>query len=274
LEIRKYQLHARQGHLIEAGLKPSRVVGLGTEFESLRDYLVDDEYRRINWGATARHGRPISNQYEVDKSQNILLVLDIGRMMSKEVNSLTKLDHAINASLLLGYVGVNQDDKIGLMAFADGVKLYMPPRKGQPQLQKILANLYNLQPELVESDFGAACQYIRFKNTKRSLICIFTDLIDEETSRDLITYVSLLTQNHLVVCITLLDSLLINQAKKIPNNSLEVYEKGVARSVLRSRRKAISILRNRGVVVINVPPEDLSIAIINKYLQIKSLARL
>jgi uncharacterized protein (DUF58 family) len=272
--IRKYQLLARQGNLIEAGLKPSRVVGLGTDFESLRDYQVDDEYRRINWGATARRGRLVSNQYEVDKSQNILLVLDAGRMMSGEVTGLTKLDHAINASLLLGYIGVNRDDKVGLLAFADRVKLYIPPRKGQPQLQKILAGLYNLQPEVVESDYRATCGYIGLKNRKRSLVCVFTDLIDEAASRQLITCLSALARNHLVMCITLLDSSLVRQARKIPANSLEVYEKGVALAVLRNRRKAISLLRSAGAAVVSAPPEGLSVSVINKYLEIKSLARL
>lgn len=274
MEIRKYQLLARQGHLIEAGLKPSRLVGLGTDFESLRDYQVDDEYRRINWGATARRGRLVSNKYEVDKSQNILLVLDAGRMMSGDVKSITKLDHAINASLLLGYIGVSQGDKVGLMAFGDEVKLYIPPSKGHPQLQKILASLYNLQPEVVESDYRTACQHIGLKNRKRSLICIFTELIDEEVSRELITSISALTKTHLVMCISLIDSSLVSRARKVPSDSLEVYEKGVARGVLRSRRKAISILRNRGVMVVSVPPEALTVATINKYLEIKSLARL
>ncbi|MCL6477258.1 MAG: DUF58 domain-containing protein [Peptococcaceae bacterium] len=274
LEIRKYQLAARKGHLIESGLKPSRVVGLGTDFESLRDYQVDDEYRRINWGATARRGRLVSNQYEVDKSQNIILALDAGRMMSGEVNNLSKLDHAINASLLLGYVGVNRDDKVGLLAFAQRVKLYIPPRKGQPQLQKILAGLYNLQPEVMESDYRAACRYISLEVRKRSLICIFTDLIDEEASNELITYVSSLAKNHLVMCITMLDSSLVSQARKVPAESREVYEMGVARAVLRHREKAISMLKNRGVVAVSAPPEELSISTINKYLEIKSLARL
>jgi len=274
MEIRKYRIMVQKGHLLETGLKPSRVVGLGTDFESLRDYQVDDEYRRINWGATARRGRLTSNQYEVDKSQNILLVLDAGRMMTGEVRGLTKLDHAINASLLLGYVGVSRDDKVGLAAFAGEVKLFIPPGKGQPQLQKILASLYNLQPDVVESDYAAACRYIGTKNRKRSLICIFTDLLDEESSRRLISYVSTLTLNHLVVCITLVDSLLTQKARQVPSNSQEVYEKGVAQAVLRQRDKAITLLKNRGVVVVNVPPEELSVATINKYLEIKSLSRL
>ena len=195
-------------------------------------------------------------------------------MMSGAGQKLTKLDHAINASLLLGYVGVNRDDKVGLLAFTDRVKLYLPPRRGQPQLQKILAALYNLQPEVVESDYRAACQYISLKNRKRSLVCIFTDLIDEAASHELITYVASLTKIHLVMCVVMLDSSLAGQAAKIPTDSQAVYEKGVALAVLRHREKAISILKNRGVVVVSVPPEELSISTINKYLEIKSLSKL
>lgn len=274
LEIRKYQLLTQQGHLLEAGLKVSKIAGLGTDFESLRDYQVDDEYRRINWGATARRGRITSNQYEVDKSQNILLVLDAGRLMSGEVAGLTKLDYAVNASLLLGYVGASRDDKVGIAAFAEQVKLYIPPQKGKAQLRKILAGLYNLHAEVVESDYRAVCQYIRFKNRKRSLICIFTDLIDEDASNELLSYVSILAKNHLVMCITLLDSRLVGQAKEIPADSASVYEKGIALAVLKNRERAISRLKNKGVIVVSVPPEELSVAVINKYLEIKSRVRL
>jgi uncharacterized protein (DUF58 family) len=272
-EIRKYQILTRRAHLIESGLKPTRAAGLGTDFESLRDYQVDDTYRRINWGASARRGRLTVNQYEVDRSQNILLVMDTGRMMSGGGNP-TRLDHAINAALLLGYVGVSYDDKVGLLAFADDVRLYLPPRKGQPQLQKILSALYNLQPDIVESDYRAACRYIGFKNRKRSLICFFSDLIDEEASSRLITHVSSLTGNHLVMCITMLDRSLAGQAKALPSESREVYEKGVAHTVQRSRERAISSLKSRGVVVVDVPPEELSLSTINRYLEIKTSARL
>lgn len=194
--------------------------------------------------------------------------------MSGKGTRLSKLDHAINTSLLLGYVGVNYDDNVGMVAFADEVKFYLPPRKGQPQLQKILAGLYNLQPEMVESDYQAACQYISFKNRKRSLICFFTDLIDEESSHRLITYLSSLTRKHVVMCITLLDIDIVNQAKKMPDDSQEMYQKSVAQSVLRNREEAISILKSRGVMVVDVPPEELSLATINKYLEIKSQAKL
>ncbi|HBS58605.1 MAG TPA: DUF58 domain-containing protein [Firmicutes bacterium] len=273
-EIRKYELFARRGHLLEVGIKPSRVVGLGTDFDSIRDYQVDDEFRRINWGATARRGRMASNRYEVDKSQNILLVLDAGRMMSGEVAGLTKLDHAINAALLLGYVGVNRDDKVGLVAFAGQVKFYLPPGRGRPQLQKLLSGLCNIQPEVVESDYQAASRYIAFKQRKRSLICVFTDLIDGEASRELITYIAALAKNHLVMCISLLETSLVEQAGRVPSNSQEVYEIGVARTVLCSRAKAVALLKNRGVVVVSTSPAQLSITLINKYLEIKSRARL
>ncbi|EEG77968.1 DUF58 domain-containing protein [Dethiobacter alkaliphilus] len=273
-EIRKYQILTQRSHLVEAGLKRSRATGLGTDFESLRDYQIDDTYRRINWGATARRGRLTVNQYTVDRSQNILLVLDAGRLMSGTITTLSKLDHAVNTSLLLGYVGVTHDDNVGMISFADEVKTYLPPRKGQPQLQKILAGLYNLQPQIVESDYQAVCRYIGFRNRKRSLICFFTDLIDDESSRRLITHLSSLTGKHLVLCITMLDQQIVKQAEKTPEDSLELYQKAVAQTVLRNRREAISILKSNGVVVVDVPPDELSVATINKYLELKSQSRL
>lgn len=274
MEIKKYQLLSRHSQLLEAGLNRTRLAGAGTEFESIRDYQVDDEYKRINWSATGRRGRLTTNQYQLDKSQNILLVVDTGRMMAGEVKGLTKLDHAINASLLLGYVAVEKDDNVGLIAFNREVQSYLPPRRGNPQLQKVLAGLYNLQPQIVESDYATLCQYIATKNRKRSLICIFTDLVDEEASKQLITYVSTLTSKHLVVCVTLADSLIVGKAKQLPSDSQGVYEKGVAQGLLAQRAQAVALMKNHGVVVVDVPPEDLSLAVINKYLELKSQLRL
>nr|WP_173812751.1 DUF58 domain-containing protein [Dendrosporobacter quercicolus]NSL48064.1 DUF58 domain-containing protein [Dendrosporobacter quercicolus DSM 1736]SDM62129.1 Uncharacterized conserved protein, DUF58 family, contains vWF domain [Dendrosporobacter quercicolus] len=272
-EISNYQL-GRQGNFMGSGVKVSRLAGLGTDFESLRDYRTDDEFRRINWGATARRGRLISNQYEVDRSQQILLVLDAGRLLSGEFDQVTMLDHAINASLLLGYVGITRDDKVGLLTFSDKVKLYLPPGKGQPQLQKILAKLYQLQPELVESDYQAVCQYIGTKNRKRSLVCFFTDLIDEEASKGLIECISILSKHHLVLCITLQDAGIVGKAGICPVNSQEVYEKGIAIEVLRNREKSAALLKQRGVTVLNVTPGELSVNLVNKYLEMKSQLKL
>lgn len=274
IDLRHQSLQAQKGFVLEKGVKPSLQKGPGIDFAGLRDYVPDDEYRRVNWPASARRGKLVTNEYQDEKSQNILLVLDSGRMMTAHVHRLSKFDLAINACLLLGYVGVTKDDKVGLMIFDNRVRLFLPPRKGKGQLQRILAGMYNIQPDVVEADFRAACHYIMEQNKKRSLVCIFTDLVDHEASKQLINYVSVLTKRHLVVCITLIDAELIHTAQRIPKNSQELYEKAVAEGVLRDRERAIALLNNLGVNVINVPAESLSVAVVNHYLALKSRGRL
>src|SRR4051794_11044498 len=156
LDIRKYDLLARRGRLQEAGLRASRRFGTGTEFESLREYQPDDDYRRINWKATARRGRPITAEFETERSQNVLAVLDAGRLMATEVGGLTKLDLALNTSLLLAYVASLRGDRVGLLAFSDRVLAYLPPRRGRRAFLAMLATLYNLRAEPVEPDFDRA----------------------------------------------------------------------------------------------------------------------
>ncbi len=273
-DVRRHSLKVQQGCLRETGIRPALVRGLGTDFEGLRDYVPDDEYRRVNWTASARRGKLVVNEYQDEKSQNILLVLDSGRMMTAGADRLSKFDTAVNAALLLGYVGVTRDDKVGLAVFDSRVRLFLPPKKGKGQLQRITASLYNIEPEVVEPDYHGACHYLLEKNRKRSLICIFTDLVDSEASRQLVNYVSVLAHRHLVVCITLIDSEVVKTARCLPDSSQELYEKAVAEGVLRQREKAIATLRNMGVAVVNVPPEELSVAVINKYLEFKARGRI
>ncbi|PKM79807.1 MAG: DUF58 domain-containing protein [Firmicutes bacterium HGW-Firmicutes-14] len=273
-DIRRHALRAQKGYLQEGGIKPATVKGLGTDFEGLRDYVPDDEYRRVNWTASARRGKLVSNEYQDEKSQNILVVLDSGRMMTARVDKLSKFDLAVNAGLLLGYVGITKDDRVGLAVFDDRVGLFMPPKKGRVQLQKIVSFLYNIQPRVVESDYRRASSYLMEYVNKRSLICVFTDLVDSEASKQLINYVSVLAKRHLVVCITLIDTKVVRTSRVIPESSRELYEKAVAEGVLRERERATAILRNLGVVVVNVPPEELSVATINQYLELKARGRI
>ena len=140
----------------QMGLRAMRLRGRGTEFESLRDYQPDDELRWVDWKASARRGNLVAREYDIERSQQILLVLDMGRPMASHLDYMTKLDHAINASVLLTYVSAQADDRVGLMAFADEVVTFMPPGKGRGQLPLVLEQLYPLQPRQVESDYRGA----------------------------------------------------------------------------------------------------------------------
>ena len=182
LELRKYDLLARKGLLHELGLRPARVYGPGGEFERLRDYTPDDEFRRISWKATARRGKLIAADFETERSQHVLCAIDCGRLMAPPVGDLMRLDYAVNTALMLSYVAGLRGDQVGMLAFADSVRAYVAPRRGKPQFQLLLETLYNLQPEPVESDHGEALSYLARRQRRRTLIVLFTDLATPEAA--------------------------------------------------------------------------------------------
>jgi uncharacterized protein (DUF58 family) len=274
LEIRKYDLLARRGRLQEAGLRASRRFGTGTEFESLREYQPDDDYRRINWKATARRGRPMTAEFETERSQNVLAVLDAGRLMATEVGGLTKLDHALNTSLLLAYVAGLRGDRVGLLAFSDRVLAYLPPRRGRRAFLSMLAALYNLAAEPVEPDFDRAFQFLATRQMRRSLLVLFTDLTDRDVSSALVQHLSRLARQHLAVCVTLSDPAVLAAASATPSTTAAVYERVVAARLLEERAEVLGALRQRGAITLDVPADRLTVAVVNKYLELKARTRL
>ncbi len=274
LEIRKYDLLARRGRLLEAGLRPSRRFGSGTEFESLREYQPDDDYRRINWKATARRGRPMTTEFETERSQNVVAVLDTGRLMATEVHGLTKLDRALNTSLLLAYVAALRGDRVGLLAFSDRVTAYVPPRRGRRTFHTMLETLYNLEPDAVEPDFDRAFGFLAGRQLRRSLVVLFTDLADRDTSSGLVAHLARLARQHLVVCVTLGDPVLLDLAHTTPAQTAAVYERVVAARLLEERAEVLAALGHRGAVTLDVAADRLTVAVVNKYLELKARTRI
>ena len=269
LELKKYVILARRGRFAESGLKRSKQYGEGTEFESLRDYLPDDDYRKINWKAAARVGRPITEEYEHERSQNVTIMLDCGRMMTSVIGNMSKLDYTINAALMLGYICSVKGDNVGLIAFSDNVEAYIPPRRGKQQLYGIVEALYDISPKMRQPDYEKAFKFVESKLRKRSLIVVFTDLIDAEISKTLTSYLPMLRPHHLALCITLKDTELAGLADEVPNSIEDVYQKAVAGQLLMEQQGVLNKLRQSGVLVLNVAPEDLSIATVNRYLELK-----
>ena len=269
LELQKYVILARRGRFSETGLKHSKLYGEGTGFESLRDYLPDDDYRRINWKATARTGRPISEEYESERSQNITIMLDCGRMMTSAIRDMSRLDYAINSALMLGYVCCMKGDKIGLVAFSDNVEAYLPPRGGKQQLYRIVEALYDISPKMCQPDYEKAFTLMESKLRRRSLIVVFTDLIDVEISKTLTSYLPLLRPHHLVLCITLKDSELMRLANQMPDTIEDVYQKAVAGQLLLEQQSTLNRLQQSGVLILDTTPENLSVATVNRYLELK-----
>lgn len=270
LDVRKYDLLARKGLLTELGLRNARVFGSGTEFERLRDYTPDDEFRRVNWKATARRNKLIAVEYETERSQHVVCVLDTGRLMRPPIGDIQKLDYAVNAALLASYVATLRGDQVGMLTFADDVGVYLAPHKGRGQFYTMLELLYNVQSQPVEADYARALGYLSIKNKRRSLIIVFSDLATLDAAQPLIAYMARLARHHLPLLVIMNDPNITSIAARQPASSNEVYQRAVAEQLLDERRVILDTLNRAGVLTLDVPADKLSVAVINKYLELKT----
>lgn len=274
LDVRRYDLMLRQNRLQELGLRQARLPGQGTEFERLREYRPDDEYRRIDWKATARRHRPITVEYQTERSQNIMAVLDTGRMMQSPVAEIAKLDYAVNAVLLLGYVATGMGDKVGMMTFADDVGAFLHPRAGRGQFYRMLERLYAVEAAAVEPHYQRALSYLALQQRKRALIVLFTDLSGGASMEALVETVTLLGKRHLPLVVTISDPDVHGAARRRPDSSADVYQRAAAGQLLEERRLVLESLQRAGVATLDVPATQLSLAVINRYLALKQQLRL
>lgn len=274
IAVRSYALLARKGALAEMGIKRMRLAGEGTEFESLRDYLEGDSFRDIDWKATARRGKPIVRSFEVERSQTLVIAIDAGRLMTPLVGPLAKLDRAINAALMLAYLGTERDDLVGLLVFGRDVERYLPPRKGHRQFLAILEALYSIEGKVEEPDYDRALRYLATKLPKRALVAVFTDLQGMEPSHRLLATLSAMAPRHLPLVITQRNRDVERTSRLEPTREPDVFTSAVAESLLADKAAALRLLQARGVLVLDVLPEELTVASVNRYLEIKARGRL
>ena len=283
-ELRRYDLLVRRGLEAQAAGRPVRVAGASTEFERVREYLPDDEFRHINWKATARRGQPLVNQYEAERSQNLVMLLDTGRSMAALADppaedddspaaALTKLDRALNTALLLAYVASQRGDRVALLAYADEVRAFVPPQRGRRALLNMVDALYNLTAEPVEPDHGRAFAFLAQRNLRRSLVVLFTDLADRESSSALAAHVLRAARQHMVVTVTLSDPNLRRPAQRHPTDGRTLYEKMVAQHLLDDRAGVLRTVTARGVLSVDTDAESLSPRLIAAYLELKERGR-
>jgi uncharacterized protein (DUF58 family) len=268
--VEDYDLLMRRATKMRQGVRRTRIRGGGREFASLRDYTPDDEMRVVDWKATARRGKLIARSFEAERSQDILLLIDLGRLMRQEVNHTQKLDHVVNSALMLAHVVSQADDRVGLLTFADEARAWLPPRKGRAQTNDILQALYSARAEIVESDYRAAFRFLSARWRKRSLAVVFTDLSDPESSAMLLAEIAQLARAHLVVCVLISDPLVGERARLSPRAASQVYEKAVAEEVLSDRSNALALLQKRGVLVVDAEPSELSAELVARYLMVKN----
>lgn len=284
-ELRRYDLLVRRGLEAEPVGRPVRRPGQSLEFERVREYLPDDDVRRINWKATARRGEPMVNQFEAERSQNLVVLLDAGRAMAALAEApsgeddaqtgpgLSKLDYALNAGLLLAYVASRRGDRVALLAYADDVRVFVPPARGRRALLSMLQALYNLPAEPVEPDHAQAFAFLARRNLRRSLVVLFTDLADRESSSTLAAHLLRAAQHHLVVCVTLGDPNVRRPATRTPEDGPSLYEKMVAQQLLDDRATVLAQLAAHGVLTVDTEADALNPRLIQTYLDLKRSGR-
>lgn len=274
LDIRRYDLLLRRNRLQEIGLRRARQFGEGTSFERLREYLPDDDFRRIDWKATARRHRPVAIEYQPERSQNLIVVLEAGRMMQTPVEGISKLDFAVNAALMLTYVATGKGDKVGLLSFADEITHFLKPRAGRSHFYRILERLYAIEPVPIEPNYRRALTYLAHVQRKRALIVIFTDFSGGLGVGSLVSHALMLTRRSLPLVVTISDPDVHRIARVSPHSSSEVYQRAAAMTLLQERNLVLERLQRRGVLTLDVPANELSAAVINRYLALKGRVRL
>jgi len=268
--VEQYGALARRDRLVEAGFRKMRLRGMGGDFDSLREYGPDDAFRSIDWKATARRGKLMVAQYDVERSQKILLVLDAGRLMTPRLGPRRKFDYAITGALSVATLASLSDDKVGLLAFAGDIIEHIAPRSGRRHANGLTQRIYVLQPRFEESDYERAFSYLRRRQPKRSLVIVFTDMFDPVASATVLANMSILSERHLVVCVLMNDAAIESAIASEPTTPHDAYRASVAFSLLAERKKSAAILAARGVSTVDVPASDLTVALINAYIEIKS----
>lgn len=267
---RRYELAARLGELASVGVRSIRRTGGGGEFEQLREYVAGDAFRDLDWKSTAKRQRPITRVFEQEKSQIVLLAIDAGRMMATRLGAISKLDHAINAALLLAWVALRKGDRVGLVVFADQVQTFVPPARGPGQYRALLEALFATEAQETSVDFRRLVEFVQVRARKRALMVIFSDLLDETHARPLAKYAAVLRRKHLPLCVTMHDPVAESMADAHVEDTPTAYRRAAAADLLAEREGVKAHLRKNGVRLVEAPPGELAVATVNRYLEVKA----
>jgi uncharacterized protein (DUF58 family) len=272
--VRRYEVLCRRS-LADCGLRTVRMQGGENEFEALRDYRRDDEYRAIDWKATARRQTLIVRQYQQERNQSVFCMLDCGRLMMAENHGLSQLDHALNAVLMLTHAATRAGDQVGLLAFDSRIRAFLPPQGGRRAAQQVVAASYDIHARVVETDFEAACCHLSSRVRKRSLVVLFTDVNDEVSAQSLVRTVRTLGARHLSLCVLFRDEAIDNMAEPrrapgIAAGKANLYQMAAAAEVIGRRDRLVQSLREAGALVLHVAGRRLTPALIDRYLRIKA----
>jgi uncharacterized protein (DUF58 family) len=268
------ELRINKARILEIGLRSAQGLGGGTEFDQLRDYSVDDEFRRVDWSATARVGRPIVRTYRAERNQTVILLLDSGRVMAGRVGGVPRLEHAMDAVMMLTAVATRLGDRCGMVAFDTRVRQVVPPGNRRDQLGRVTEAMYRLEPELAESDYRGAFTETLVRFRRRAMLVILTELTEQAVGEYLLPALPLIVRNHLVVVASVRDPEVAAWAAESPVGAAEAYRKAAAVASLEERRRTTARLRGLGVTVVDAEPGQLAPRLADAYLKVKATGRL
>ncbi len=269
-QLKKFELININKNTLQHGLKKVRRIGHSTEFEQIKDYVLGDDLRTVNWKATAKRNQLMVNQFQDEKSQPVYSIIDKGRIMKMPFNGLSLLDYAINATLVISNVILKKNDKAGMLSFSKKIDNLIVAQRRNSQMQLILESLYNVKTDFFESDFSRLYSNIKQHITQRSLLLIYTNFETLDGLNRQINYLKAIAKNHVLVVIffknTTLDALVNNEA----NTVQDVYDKTIAEKFEFEKRLIVNELKKHGIYSILTTPENLTVNTINTYLKIKS----
>jgi uncharacterized protein (DUF58 family) len=269
LALREFDLLNQKGRLNQIGIRHSRIRGLGSDFESLREYAEGDDFRKIDWKATARKGKLVVRQYEQERNQPVLLCIDSGRHMLSEVDGVRKLDHVLDSVLMLMHAASVAGDFIGLLVYSDTVKRYIPPRKGRNQIGAIIEAVHDLVAEPVESDHAMAYSYLASRWKRRSLLVSFADVGDPVEAKAMTLALSPLSRRHITLLARVADPRLDELVGAQLEEPEDLYRKAAALSFRAERKQAESILTSSGIHSLDAEPQHLAAELVSFYFVVK-----
>ena len=270
IQLKKYQLMAVSDRLFEVGVKKIRRIGHSMEFEQIKEYVLGDDYRTVNWKATARKRQLMVNHYVDEKSQQVYSILDMGRTMKMPFDKMSLLDYAINSSLVISNIALLKQDKAGIIAFNNRVTSVLPAERNPLQMKKIVELLYSHQTEFLEADYERLAAVVKSKIKQRSLLLFYTNFETANSLKRQMKYFKSLASSHLLIVIffknTGLDKLLSSKSDSIE----EIYNKTIAEKFSFEKKIIQKELASIGIQSILTTPQQLSVNTINKYLELKA----
>ena len=270
LQMHKYQLMATHNELSKAGIKKVRRIGHSMEYEQIKEYVAGDDYRTVNWKATARKGQVMVNHYTDEKSQQVYCIIDKGRVMKMPFEGLSLLDYAINSSLVLLNVALVKGDRAGLVSFSEKINTVVPADKKAVQMQLILENLYHQKTRYLESDFERLYTYIRSKIKQRSLVVLYTNFESLSGLKRQLPYLRKIAAHHLLL-VVFFENTELHKLTEEPANDLQaIYQKTIAEKFVHEKKLIVKELQQYGILSMLTTPQNLTVNTVNKYLELKA----